>query len=180
MLVRPFTGQALLDRVEAVLTRPRKFVESLVYTGPCRRRKMIDPNETPRRRLSDPLEAEDKHETNRELVRTCITKISALAAGLSQIDRQNLRELFAVVSDAERYADLAHDEATAEAARSMLRYIRATGAGAQPDPEVFRAHINAMQTLSTLKPEDRDIRDDVVRGLVAIVDKRLKRKSQAA
>ncbi|MBI1188556.1 MAG: response regulator [Alphaproteobacteria bacterium] len=184
MLVRPFNGQALLERVHAVLSRPRRLVESLAYTGPCRRRRMIDPNATLRRRLSDPLEgpdaSEEEADTNRELVRKCVTKISELASGLTQIDRQKLREIFAVVTDAERLANDARDDATADAARSMLRYIRATGAGAQPDPEVFRAHIDAMQKLGRLGVEHQDLRDEVVRGLVAIVDKRLRRKQDAA
>ncbi|NWG54458.1 MAG: response regulator transcription factor [Hydrogenophilaceae bacterium] len=184
MLVRPFTAQALLDRVDAVLARPRRFVESLVYTGPCRRRRMIDPNATPRRRLCDPLEAREAQEeaaaTSRELVRKSIAKIGALAAGLTQIDRAKLREIYAAVGDTERFANEARDEATGDAARSLLRYIRATGAGAPADPDVFRAHIDAMQKLAGLRPEHHDIREEVVRGLVAIVDKRLKRKPQAA
>jgi len=184
MLVRPFNGSALLERVDAVLARPRRLVESLEYTGPCRRRRMIDSPSMPRRRLTDPLESpsefEEDAQTNRELVRNCITRISELAEGLSQIDRAKLREIFAAVSDTERCATDASDEATAEAARSMVRYIKATGASGQPDPEVFRAHIDAMQKLSHLTAAHQDLRDELVRGLVAVVDKRLKRKTQAA
>jgi DNA-binding response OmpR family regulator len=38
LIAKPLTARALLARIEAVLGRPRPFVESLDYRGPCRRR----------------------------------------------------------------------------------------------------------------------------------------------
>ena len=71
MLVRPFNGAALLARVEAVLLRPRRFVESITYVGPCRRRRMLDEYAGPLRRFTDPLEDNNKPlweaESNRDL-----------------------------------------------------------------------------------------------------------------
>ena len=41
MLVRPFTAKAVLLRVKSVFDRPREFVDSAKYIGPCRRRRMV-------------------------------------------------------------------------------------------------------------------------------------------
>jgi len=38
-LVKPITAKAILDRVTAVILRPRPFVKTETYCGPCRRRR---------------------------------------------------------------------------------------------------------------------------------------------
>jgi hypothetical protein len=43
------------------------------------------------------------------------------------------------------------------------------------DGEVLSTHIDAMQKLCLLGSEHQDERDELVRGLVAVVDKRLRR-----
>ncbi|HWA00326.1 MAG TPA: response regulator [Caulobacterales bacterium] len=180
MLVRPFTGAALLARVEAVLLRPRRLIESLNYVGPCRRRRMLDDYAGVMRRFTDPLECMDKApweaEANRELVRCCVTKISDLAAGLSPSDRRRLREIFAAVQDTEQLADDVRDQALGDASRSLGRYIGAMGATGLLDLEVVTTHIEAMQKLAYLGSEHGAERARLVEGLVAVVDKRLGRK----
>ncbi|MGD2132611.1 MAG: response regulator [Maricaulaceae bacterium] len=183
MLARPFTGEALLTRVEAVLLRPRRLVESVNYVGPCRRRRMLDEYEGPMRRFTDPLEEVNKApweaETNRELVRTCVTKISELARNLDPSDRRKLREIYAAVRDAEQLADDVRDEAMGDSARSLQRYISAVGATGMLDTEVITTHIDAMQQLGALGSDHPEERAKLVTGLHAVVDKRLRRKSAA-
>lgn len=180
MLMRPFTGSALLSRVEAVLIRPRRFVESVGYVGPCRRRRMLDEYGGPLRRFADPLEDAEKPlweaESNRELVRQCVTKISELSLALTPGDRRKLREVYGAVRDTEQLADDIRDQSMGDAARSLSRYIMAIGGAGTVDPEVLTTHIDAMQKLGYLKAENTAERDELVQGLVAIVDKRLGRK----
>ncbi len=38
-VVKPITAKAILDRIQAVIFRPRAFVKSEAYFGPCRRRE---------------------------------------------------------------------------------------------------------------------------------------------
>ena len=38
ILAKPITARSLLERVEAVVLRPRPFIRSETYFGPCRRR----------------------------------------------------------------------------------------------------------------------------------------------
>ncbi len=57
-LLKPVSAQGVLSRVEEVVLRPRKFIDSRNYVGPCRRRKE-DPNYAgPWRRLTDEPPAE--------------------------------------------------------------------------------------------------------------------------
>ena len=49
MLARPFSSQAVLVRLKAALDRPREFVDSASYVGPCRRRRMIERTARPDR-----------------------------------------------------------------------------------------------------------------------------------
>jgi DNA-binding response OmpR family regulator len=180
MLVRPFNGSALMARVEAVLLRPRRFIESLNYVGPCRRRRMLDDYDGPLRRFTDPLEDVGKAPweaaTNRELVRNCVTKISELTDDLTPGDRRKLREIYAAVRDAEQLCDDVRDQSMGDAARSLGRYITAIGGSGAVDPEVMSTHIDAMQQLSHLGSEHGDAREELVKGLVAVVDKRLGRQ----
>ncbi|MEZ5960682.1 MAG: response regulator [Hyphomonadaceae bacterium] len=181
MLVRPFNAGALLARVEAVLIRPRRFVESVTYVGPCRRRRMLDDYEGPMRRFTDPLEDNEKPlweaETNRALVRQCVTRISELAGQLSEKDRRKLREVYAAVRETEQLADDVRDQSLGDSARSLSRYISAVGGSGAIDQEVLSTHIDAMQKLSLLGSEFTTEREALVTGLVAVVDKRLGRKS---
>lgn len=180
MLVRPFNGAALLSRVEAVLLRPRRFVESVNYVGPCRRRRMLDEYGGPLRRFTDPLEDTDKPlweaEGNRELVRQCVTRISESAVGLTQGDRRKLREIFNAVREVEQLADDVRDQSMGDAARSLARYILAIGGAGVVDPEVVTTHIDAMQKLGYMTAQHLNEREQLVQGLVAVVDKRLGRK----
>jgi DNA-binding response OmpR family regulator len=179
MLVRPFNGAALLSRVEAVLLRPRRFVESITYVGPCRRRRMLEEYGGPLRRFTDPLEDSDKPlweaETNRALVRQCLTRISELATGLTPTDRRKLREVYAAVKDTEQLADDTRDQFMGDAARSLSRYIAAIGGSGAVDQDVLTTHIDAMQKLCVLGSEHLEAREELVRGLVQVVDKRLGR-----
>jgi len=182
MLVLPFTGAALLARVEAVLLRPRRFIESLNYVGPCRRRRMLDDYAGAMRRFTDPLESLEKPlweaETNRELVRNCVSSISSLAVGLTPNDRKRLREIYGAVRDTEQLADDVRDQAMGDAARSMGRYIGAIGATGLLDLEVVTTHIDAMQKLCALTSANIEERNKLVEGLVAVVDKRIGRSKK--
>lgn len=184
MLVRPFNGAALLTRVEAVLLRPRRFVESVGYVGPCRRRRMVDEYGGPMRRFTDPLEDNGKPlweaDGNREVVRLCIAKVSELAKHLTPGDRRVLREVYAAVRDAEQTADDVSDQAMGDAARSLGRYISAIGGAGSIDRDVLTTHINAMHQLSVLGSRHTEERERLVLGLIAVVDKRLGRKPSKA
>ncbi len=184
MLVRPFTAQAVVARVRSVLERPREFVDSAAYTGPCRRRRMLPSYTGPRRRFLDPTDDMAgappwETEENRVAVRKCVQKISEIANSLAPGDRRKLQKVYQATKDAEKFADETLDDLMGTAARSLGRYITSVGASGAPDPEVLRTHIDAMHTLSILSGSMHAERQQLVDGLVRVVDKRLGRLSVA-
>ncbi len=52
-IVKPITAKAVLDRIHAVIYKPRPFVKSENYFGPCRRRLTMRDYQGPFRRESD-------------------------------------------------------------------------------------------------------------------------------
>ncbi len=173
ILAQPFSAGDLLARIEAVVLRPRRFVDTPNYRGPCRRRRMLEHYGGPLRRDADaeavtkPWEAE----ANRDLVRRCVAQLNALLAAGAGFDRAKVDAIYRAARDAEQLADDIQDDTLATATRSLCRYMRWAAAGGQADPDVVATHIGAFQTLSTLgfaREKDRKV---VVGSLVAMVDK---------
>ena len=52
-IVKPITAKAVLDRINAVIMRPRAFIKTDDYVGPCRRRRETPDYVGPFRRASD-------------------------------------------------------------------------------------------------------------------------------
>lgn len=185
MLVRPFTAHAIILRVKAVLERPRVFVDSIKYVGPCRRRRMVEEYDGPLRRFIDPVDDMPgapawESEPNRAVVRICVQKISELAGVLTNGDRKKLREIYSAVKETETIADDTRDVILAAAARSLGRYITAIGAAGVLDEEVVSTHIDAMHTLGMLTSAQHVEREKLVEGLGRIVDKKLGRARKVA
>jgi DNA-binding response OmpR family regulator len=184
MLVRPFTAQAMHVRIKAVMERPRPFIDSAVYVGPCRRRRMVEDYAGPLRRFVDPTDdmpnaSPWELEPNRQAVRKCVTRLSELSLGLTAGDRKKLREIYSATKETEGLADETKDVMMGAAARSLGRYIMAIGANGVPDPEVMTTHIDAMHTLGLLNGTQHRERELLVEGLVRVVDKRLGRTKAA-
>jgi two-component system, chemotaxis family, chemotaxis protein CheY len=51
-MAKPFTAQAIMARLNAVIKRPRPFIQVKNYSGPDRRRRVVAPEETGERRNS--------------------------------------------------------------------------------------------------------------------------------
>lgn len=55
ILAKPVTAAALYQRIELIVNRPRPFVRTPDYIGPCRRRRALPDYKGPWRRKDDPL-----------------------------------------------------------------------------------------------------------------------------
>lgn len=183
MLVRPFTADAIIARIEAVVTRPRPFVDSVGYAGPCRRRRTLPDFSGPMRRLDDPVDEQTlrmpwETDEHRKAVRSKAQAIGAVAANLNTADRRQLRQISDGAKDIEQTACEAKDDILADAARSLGRYIVGMGASSGLDKSILQTHIDAMITLSFLAGEQQAKRRSLADGLKIVVDKRLSRSRQ--
>lgn len=52
-LVKPFTANDMYKRIEHIIEKPRQFVKAPDFFGPDRRRKVIDSEKIPKRRITD-------------------------------------------------------------------------------------------------------------------------------
>lgn len=59
LLAKPISARTLLDRIIAVIDRPRPFIKTATYVGPCRRRTTPKDFAGPWRRSTDDVEAEE-------------------------------------------------------------------------------------------------------------------------
>jgi hypothetical protein len=84
-----------------------------------------------------------------------------------------VRELYAAVQDTEQLADDIQDKQLGDSSRSLSRYVSATGAAGNLDPEVVSMHIEAMKMLGVMTSAHEAERKKLTDGLVAMVDKRL-------
>src|SRR5690606_13376223 len=114
---------AVIERVVAVLKLKGEFVDSAVYVGPCRRRRLPEDYNGPMRRFMDPIDDMPgappwENEAHRVVVRKCVQKISECMVGLSSRDRRMLRQIYSAVKETESVANEARDEALGAAARS--------------------------------------------------------------
>lgn len=53
VIVKPVSPRTLMSRLVAVVDRPRPFVRTSTYVGPCRRRRLDNKHEGPERRYED-------------------------------------------------------------------------------------------------------------------------------
>lgn len=58
LLAKPISARTLLDRIIAVIDRPRPFIKTANYVGPCRRRTTPKDFAGPWRRSTDDVEGE--------------------------------------------------------------------------------------------------------------------------
>jgi two-component system chemotaxis response regulator CheY len=66
LVAKPISAKTLLDRIVAVIDRPRPFVKTSSYTGPCRRRGIGKEFLGPWRRKGDEKEREAQRNLYRE------------------------------------------------------------------------------------------------------------------
>ena len=68
LLAKPISARTLLDRIVAVIDRPRPFIKTSTYVGPCRRRTTSKEYEGPWRRSTDDVEVEEKKKLEKQKV----------------------------------------------------------------------------------------------------------------
>ncbi|MGE3302923.1 MAG: response regulator [Hyphomonadaceae bacterium] len=168
--IKPVSSGGLLARIEASALKPRRFVDSPVYVGPCRRRKMIENYSGPKRRLADPV----GEETQRAMASASVLRIAELSKNFDPGDRNQVRAVFSSAKDAKAVAQEVGDHPLDRSADSLVRYIEGMGATERLDPEIVQTHVDALSQLITLPNGQGKAREMVADGLEAVVQKKMR------
>jgi len=135
---RPFTHKDLARRLEAVVGRPRGWVEAVDYVGPDRRRFNSAEYDGPLRRQAD-LPAPPRGVRIGEALKI----VRSAMAAIDRDPAQALRALRAQAAELEAVAAEASDQRLASVAGPLHRYLSET-AGAPPDAAELRAQAEAL------------------------------------
>ena len=174
--VRPISAKALLGRVEQVLYRPRPFVVSDVYVGPCRRRSISPYFMGPFRRADDPQmdpNADPVEQNMKFRMSAHVGRLAFEAKGFLRGERSRVRF---VISAAQSLRDTAREFKDAHidtACQSLTRYLHAVGSDSRLDVSIVEMHIAALAQLVALPNAEGDLRHQVSQGLEKVVTKKL-------
>ncbi|HWA01677.1 MAG TPA: response regulator [Caulobacterales bacterium] len=160
-LRKPISALAIQERLKAVVVKPRQFVRTASYVGPCRRRRDDPDYPGPWRRASDAP-------ANAERIRNAVAALEAAAR--DQIGSNLAEPAQALVT----MAGLTFDAQIGFGARELLRYLDAHEQGLALDEGAVRTHIAALAQLASLPPALSGEREKLAQSLKRMVDKKLR------
>lgn len=147
LLIKPVNPELLLKKVHDAIARPRRFVDSAAYAGPCRRRHLDLHYAGPRRRRADNIPARspinapaptDRRAPLQASVQRLTDSMTQLQTGAA--DRR------AVLGAAQETAALAgelRDQPLHRGAQALARYVESTTELNGSDP-VLHTHAAAL------------------------------------
>lgn len=175
-LLKPVSAQGVLSRIEEVVLRPRKFIDSRNYVGPCRRRKE-DPNYAgPWRRLTDEPPQKAQSEQSKENA----FKLRAIVDNLTQyadrtvVDRgTGIRGMYRMLQQNAAEVARLGDETIVRVWNSALRYIEGVGMTDTYDIEVVKYHFQTIAIILDMPEEAFIHRTSVANELDRLVSKKI-------
>ncbi len=176
-VVRPFSTATMVDRVVAVRSQRREFIESPRYAGPCRRRVAFPRYDGPRRRLFDSshqdADAPDV-QIRKGLARMYCERIGTLLTAVSRENLDSIRDLCLACGQLSALTSDMNDRLLLSAASSLFNYVKGVGAEATLNTEVVQAHLAAIVQLAELPNSKADLRQTVTQQLTVMVSKKLR------
>jgi len=175
-LLKPVSAQGVLSRIEEVVLRPRKFIDSRNYVGPCRRRK-DDPNYAgPWRRLTD----EPPQKATSEMAKENAFKLRSIIEGLTQYaDRTNvdrtagIRGMYRMLQQNADEVGRLGDDVIVKVWSTALRYIEGVGMTDTYDVEVVKYHFQTIALILDMPEEAFLHRASVSNELERLVNKEI-------
>ncbi len=175
-LLKPVSAQGVLSRIEEVVLRPRKFIDSRNYVGPCRRRKE-DPNYAgPWRRLTDEPPQNARSEQSKEnafKLRAIIDNLTAYA-DRTQTDRgAGIRGMYRMLQQNADEVSRLGDDTIVRVWNSALRYIEGVGMTDTYDIDVVKYHFQTIAIILDMPEEAFIHRTSVANELDRLVNKKI-------
>ena len=168
-VIKPFTPASLISRIQLVLTRPRPFIVSQAYVGPCRRRRVEIRYTGPLRRAADPAEVLDSldRQATRDTIGVELDALRRLIAARGGMDRETLQMTTRVMQHTRHRARQVRAEMVAQVSQSLLDYAEGRTQGF--DPTVLDLHFDAVRELLDAPETDAALADKITRDLKAAV-----------
>jgi two-component system, chemotaxis family, chemotaxis protein CheY len=152
-LLKPISAKAILDRLSEVIEKPRSFVATPTYMGPCRRRFSKPGFRGPYRRLNDPIEVDDGVDSVQvsllSVMKQALDHVGKLAQGLGS-GAPNVRPLHQAVSEIQSIADDLGDQDIELACEQFLAYIVIMNTTRKVVPAMVQAYIQVLESLVEL------------------------------
>jgi len=149
-VVRPFAAQALRDRIAATILRPRPFVVSAGYVGPCRRRRAVVDYAGPKRRANDSAETETSGQSlTRSRAKATILAARKAARTVNAGKAARLKKIRARAVELLDIAFKAKDALLFSATDVLLGYLDMHGRKADYDMRVVDSCLAALDTVAT-------------------------------
>lgn len=175
-LLKPISVHALRMRVEEVILRPRKFIDSRNYVGPCRRRKEDPSYCGPMRRLTDDVEERTPAQRNPERVnklRKVVTQLTKYAVRDDNDYRNIVRGLYKLLVNNVEGVEALNDEVINRIWASAIRYIEGVGMTPHYSAEVILRHFEGIAAIMDMPQEAYAHRQTLIRDLEKLVTKRI-------
>ncbi|MEY2757217.1 MAG: hypothetical protein RIR33_995 [Pseudomonadota bacterium] len=175
-LLKPVSAQGVLSRIEEVVLRPRKFIDSRNYVGPCRRRRE-DPNYAgPWRRLTDEPPKKAHSEQSKEnafKLRAIIDNLTAFADRTAEDRGAGIRAMYRMLQQNAAEVSRLGDDTIDRVWSSSLRYIEGVGMTDTYDVEVVKYHFQTIAIILDMPEEAFIHRISVANELDRLVNKKI-------
>lgn len=182
-VAKPVSSQKIVSRLREVCRRPRLFVETPSFVGPCRRR-MAANYEGPFRRLTDPLETfdpgADLQREQQRVIAACVERAHEMALELNPGDRLAVRAIYNGINEANAVAADCADTHLRRATQSLLRYMQGMGATDRLQADVVATHLDAIHKIIALPAKALSEREALAAGLERVVSKKLRPATETA
>ena len=176
LLLKPVSVRGLKSRIAEIVLRPRKFIDSKNYIGPCRRRRQ-DPNYYgPWRRLTDePTEnvQQSKDPGRYDKLRALVQQLTDFVVKDDDDYRNMVRGLYKLLASNQAGIDTMKDESVSRIWRSGIRYVEGVGMTPHYDAEVILRHFEAIASIMDMPEDAYQHKQAVVVELNRLVTKRI-------
>ena len=175
-LLKPVSAQGVLSRIEEIILRPRKFIDSRNYVGPCRRRKEDPAYAGPWRRLTDEPPQNARSEQSKEnafKLRAIVDNLTAYA-DRTQTDRgAGIRGMYRMLQQNSSEVAYLGDDTIVRVWNSALRYIEGVGMTDTYDIDVVKYHFQTIAIILDMPEEAFIHRTSVANELDRLVNKKI-------
>ena len=173
-ILKPLAIQSIIARIKEVIERPRDFVVTDTYIGPCRRRNKAAAGQYfgKYRRYDDPMELTQggvAEKRAKQYLKGLTSGLNSSLAALYTNDPSALEELHKTAQKVLGIAGQIGDTHLSKVCWSVITYMEKFGRTPRMRPDIVATHFQSMEALINTPSSEVLVRDEVVKGLNKVV-----------